>query len=227
MKLNLGAGRVIFPAEPEDKGGDEALPYPVPCYEPGWVNIDKYPNPGINIALDLFKFPWINPEAWAIEPFKDNSVDYIYCSHIVEHIPHKAELTPGLPIYWADQYRLMIEHLDGFFVFFEECWRIMKPGALMCITAPFGLSVGGLIDPTHTRLIFPQTFIYLKPAADIAPFDYHLKCNFDRIGEMWSTYDPFWYPRIKEMDEDERGLTAFTYVNVVRNFRLNLRAVKD
>ena len=56
MKINLGCGRDI---------------------KKNYVNVDTFKYDGVDVDLDLTKFPW----RWA-----DNSVDEIYTSHVLEHI---------------------------------------------------------------------------------------------------------------------------------------------
>lgn len=57
--LNLGCGFTVFKA-------------------PNVVNLDMFPNDGVNVVWDLSKTPL---------PFKDNEFDLIIANHILEHIP--------------------------------------------------------------------------------------------------------------------------------------------
>src|SRR3989344_5709565 len=54
--LNLGSGNV---------------------YLKGFVNVDYNKNRNPDVVWDLNKIPY---------PFKDNEFDYVYCSHILEHL---------------------------------------------------------------------------------------------------------------------------------------------
>ena len=127
MKLNLGCGNVIFPME---KG--EPLPYgnhlswlPPECYENGWLNVDKWGNPGVDEVVNLFAFPWIRSTTG--QPWPDNSVDFMYCGHLIEHIPHEVRVHLDTPVHlWAD-YTRFCEMLDGLYVFFYEVWRVLRP----------------------------------------------------------------------------------------------------
>lgn len=56
MKINLGAG-----SQPRE----------------GWVNVDRFPLPGIDVAHDLDVLPW---------PFKDDEADRIDGFDIYEHV---------------------------------------------------------------------------------------------------------------------------------------------
>ena len=89
-----------------------------------------------DIVHDLFVFPW---------PIKTGSVEEVRCHHFVEHIPHHRE---G----WTR---------DGWFLFWDEMWRICKPGARIEITHPYGRSDRAWWDPTHCRAVVDQSWYYL------------------------------------------------------------------
>lgn len=222
MKLNLGAGRVIFPADREKPPG-HLMPLPESCYEPGWVNVDKCDNPGVNEVLDLFKFPWIRSSNGS--PFNDESVDEIYCSHLIEHIPHNVAVSNMVPLNWMRKYNDLASDLDGWFVFFYECWRILKRDGLIHVVTPFGLSNAGLCDPTHTRLIMPGSFSYFSPDED-APFDYQLPCRFEAMSDPILRVKGEWANRVGAMGPEQMLQAAHTYFDVCDEFRLTLRAIK-
>lgn len=87
------------------------------------------------IEHDLNVYPW---------PFKDNSVDEIWCSHFVEHLPH------GLGLQ------------DGMVDFMNECWRIMKPGAIARFLTPYYANARAFQDPYHTRYITETSYLYFN-----------------------------------------------------------------
>lgn len=117
----------------------------------GFTGVDIWS--GAEVSHDLLKFPW---------PFEDNSVDELHCSHFVEHIPHGSG------------------GKDLFFAFFDECWRILKPGGTMTVIAPNARSNRGFQDPTHQRYIVAETFAYLdedwRKANKLDHYD--VLCNF-------------------------------------------------
>jgi len=43
----------------------------------GYINIDNIKNKGVDMVFNLNKYPY---------PFKNNSIDEIYCCHILEHL---------------------------------------------------------------------------------------------------------------------------------------------
>lgn len=88
------------------------------------INVDAFSNCEPDIQWDLNKMPW---------PWRDNSVDGIYASHIMEH-------------------------LTDWFAAFVECARILKPGGTLEIRVPDHTSTQdmGYIDHHHilTRYSF-------------------------------------------------------------------------
>ena len=65
MRLNLGCGRDV---------------------REGWVNVDQYPAPGVDLVVDL-------DQADKVElPWPDDSFDEIHASHIVEHLHYPLPL---------------------------------------------------------------------------------------------------------------------------------------
>jgi len=94
-------------------------------------------------------------------PWKDESVEEIHCSHFVEHIPQALR--------WP---------------FFEECYRILKPGGIMRIFVPSWKSERAYGDMTHQwPPVTAMFFFYLnqgwREANKLTYGPYALKCNFD------------------------------------------------
>jgi predicted SAM-dependent methyltransferase len=113
-------------------------------------------------AVDLFKFPW---------PFESESVDELYSSHLVEHIPAReieardirVALGP-LGVIDNDASEARADRFVGqdmFFAFMDECYRIMKTDAWMTVVVPSGRSNRAFMDPTHRRFLMQETFLYL------------------------------------------------------------------
>ena len=74
-------------------------------------------------------------------PIPDNSCFTILMSHLYEHImPHNR-----------------IKLID-------ECWRVLKPGGQLLLTAPYATSIGAFQDPTHYPCPNEATFTYFDPA---------------------------------------------------------------
>lgn len=227
LKLNLGAGKVIFPlTDREHVPWPEHLnPLPDSVFEPGWVNVDKYPNPGIQEVIDLFRFPWIRSSNG--NPWNADSVHEIHASHIVEHIPHQVSAADGLPPALRHQFVKQTEHLDGFFVFFAECWRILKPDGLVYVRCPWGPGVPGMADPSHTRYLIPGSFSYLANDNSDAPFDYHLPLRFALAEPVVLRLHEPHASQVAKMELAEAEQLVYMHFNVADEIRVVLRAVKD
>jgi hypothetical protein len=76
----------------------------------------------------------------------DETVDYVIANQILEHIGRQGEL-------------------HDWFYFWQELYRVMKPGANLRFVCPYYTSVWAWSDPTHTRAISEQTFLYLDQNA--------------------------------------------------------------
>lgn len=118
----------------------------------GFEGVDVWE--GAKHRVDLLQFPW---------PWETSSVDELHCSHFIEHIP--METRGGK---------------DLFFAFFDECWRIVKPGSRMTVICPNARSNRAFQDPTHRRFIVAETFLYLhKPWREAQKLGhYNVECNF-------------------------------------------------
>ena len=90
----------------------------------GWVNVDAFDNCKPDVKWDLNKFPY---------PFKDEEIDYIYCSHILEHV-------------------------EDLFKTIKELERILKPGGVLHIRVPHFSNGNGYNDLTHKRFFGWFTF---------------------------------------------------------------------
>lgn len=94
MKLNFGSGNLI---------------------KEGFVNADIVNYKGVDKVFDFNKYPY---------PFKENTFDYIYCSHI-------------------------LEHLDDFHKVIMELHRISKSNAVIEIFTPYFFSTKYAGEPDH------------------------------------------------------------------------------
>jgi predicted SAM-dependent methyltransferase len=138
----------------------------------GFIGVDLHaPNP--DLRFDLTKFPW---------PLKDHSVDELHCSHYVEHIPcrevEERDLVAGGEA--PTEVKKSFLGKDHLFAFFDECWRILKPGSKMLVIVPCGRSNRAFQDPTHRRFIVVELFFYLNHVwrAGNKLDHYRVNCNF-------------------------------------------------
>ena len=133
VKLNLGCG-------PAQIIGDH-------------INVDIVDFTGVDVVQDLFAFPWSELEKY------ENTVDEIFCSHLVEHIPHDVVKASDYPLAaW-----------DGFYCFFYECWKLLKTSGRMEVIVPHARSNGAFQDPTHRRFLVETSFSYLNPMSGYIP----------------------------------------------------------
>ena len=93
---------------------------------PGFVNVDIVEGEGID-AADLSK-PW---------PWPDDSVDYVYASHVIEHLPDKIHTM-------------------------NELWRVLRNGAAALIHVPTTEGSGAWQDPTHVSFWNRRSFLYFE-----------------------------------------------------------------
>lgn len=109
-----------------------------------------------DVECNLMTFPW---------PWGNNSVDEVFASHYLEHIPH------------GDGFN------DPFFKFFDEVYRILKKGGIARFVFPYYTSVRAFQDPTHLRFLGEPTFLYLtKPWRKINKLEFYpVKCNFEIV----------------------------------------------
>ena len=123
-------------------------------YQEGYTNVDIEGE--CDIKHNLNKYPY---------PFKDESVDFILASHI-------------------------IEHLDEPIKFVEECYRILKKEKVLEIVVPhvksFGASFG---DITHKHFMHESTIHSIIKNVDFELFDTTIKYGRFLI---WQKRDITW-----------------------------------
>ena len=155
--------------------------------QPGFTGIDKYEFPGVDIIQDLEKYPY---------PFKDDSVDEVFCSHYIEHVSDMVQ-------------------------FINEVHRILKPGAPATIVAPYYASMRAWQDPTHRRAISEATFLYFNKAwreTNTVDFKYlGITADFD------FTYGYVMTPDWANRSEEARSFAIRHYMNVVNDIQVVLR----
>jgi len=128
-KLNLGCGK---------------------DYKVGWVNLDYNSQYKIDINHDLDKFPY---------PFKAEEFDYIYCSHVLEHV-------------------------NDLFKTINELKRILRGGGVLHIRVPHFSNGNGYNDLTHKRFFGWFTFKQMSAGYYNKNFDFKIiKQRFNFLAE--------------------------------------------
>jgi len=150
----------------------------------GFIGIDIVKCEGVDIVHDLNVYPY---------PFEDNSVDEIFMSHYIEHVPDLMK-------------------------FMNELYRILKVGGTMSVIAPYYNSIRCWQDPTHLQPISEATFLYYnKDWRKANKLDhYPITCDFDfSLGYMFA---PEWASR----SEEAKQFAIKHYTNVVTDLQVNL-----
>lgn len=100
------------------------------------TTLDIDPNSGADVLHDLNVTPY---------PFEPDQFNEIHAYEVLEHLGRQGE--------WV-----------AFFDQFQELWRILKPGGLLCATCPSISSRWAWGDPGHTRVIQPESLVFLSQA---------------------------------------------------------------
>ncbi|MBF0310484.1 MAG: methyltransferase domain-containing protein, partial [Magnetococcales bacterium] len=97
------------------------------------VTLDINPDNKPDRVWDLTRLPL---------PFGDDSFNEIHAYEVLEHTGGQGD------------YRF-------FFAQFADLWRILRPGGVLIGTVPHWQSVWALGDPSHTRVIPKEQFVFL------------------------------------------------------------------
>lgn len=146
-----------------------------------------------DIEHNLLTFPW---------PFENESIDEIFCSHFLEHIPH------------GDGFN------DPFFDFFNEVYRILKPGGKATFITPYYTSMRAFQDPSHNRMITEATYAYLDLDWRVKEKleHYPIRANLKVIG-----YDYIYHPEYQNIDKQDQEFALKHFWNVGADMRVTLQ----
>jgi SAM-dependent methyltransferase len=121
------------------------------------------------IGVDALNFPGVDViydlrQPW---PWKDGEVDEIHCSHFLEHLTGQERIH-----------------------FFNELYRVLKPGGQARIITPHWSHERAYGDPTHQwPPVCSWTYFYLDaPWREINAPHTGYKCDFSYV--LAGTYDP-------------------------------------
>jgi SAM-dependent methyltransferase len=130
-------------------------------------------------------------------PFKDESVDAIFSSHFVEHLDGTERMK-----------------------FFDECYRILKPGGKMRHLHPYYKSVRAIQDPTHKWPPISENsyFYWDKKWREMNKLDhYPINCDFEfNIYYIWQD------PTVASKNEETRMFNIDKYWNVVADMIVDM-----
>lgn len=163
----------------------------------GFKGIDLYGEP--DIRHDLLSFPW---------PIKANSVSEVTCNHFLEHIPHHRDA-------WGE--------VDGFWLFFDELYRICKRDATLKFTHPYVWNDRAFWDPTHVRFLHEMAYCYLDKGWRLAQGldHYPVSCDFEVVTISAGLSD-----EMLLRSEQQQNYARLHYRNAVGDLEVILRARK-
>ena len=185
MRLNLGCGDVHID---------------------GYLNVDKEVECLPDKIQDLEVLPW---------DFRDNSVDQIILSHVLEHLGQTSQIYLSI---------------------IKELYRICKAGAEIAITVPHPRHDDFLTDPTHVRPILPGQFhMYSKrqnkewrdQGIANTPLADYLDVDFE-VGDVTWVLDNKWLQRLQngKMTSAELAEKAEHEYNIIKEVQIQLTVIK-
>lgn len=98
-----------------------------------FIIMDEKKLPSVDIVHDYETYPY---------PFPDNSIDFIKCVNVLEHISREKK---------------------GMIRFMDELWRILKPECQLTIAVPYGGSYEYFRDPCAVNMVNEATFAFFDP----------------------------------------------------------------
>jgi predicted SAM-dependent methyltransferase len=163
----------------------------------GFTGVDIAGSP--DVKADLLHPPW---------PFDESSVGEVACAHFAEHIPHEVG----------------VDGKDGWFVFFDELWRVCAPDALCTFVHPYVMHGRAFWDPTHVRYIHEMHWYYLdKQWREAQLLDhYNTVSDFEVVVVSGEGLDADYQSRAPEVQERLR----MREWNWIPDLRVTLKARK-
>jgi|WetSurMetagenome_2_1015567.scaffolds.fasta_scaffold347621_2 hypothetical protein len=193
MKLNLGSGpQIIAVAEGQeafknvDERKFERVDYICDLSKPKWIFTGEKPEEGTLVVKSKKNGGWY---------FNDNSVDEVFCSHFVEHLPGFDRIG-----------------------FFNELYRVLKPGAKALIITPEWSHACAYGDPTHAFPPMSSWYaLYLNKAwRDVNAPHVDYTCDFDWVhGASWDEW-------LTVKNDEMKQFAMQHYTNSIRDLHITL-----
>ena len=102
-------------------------------------------------------------------PFEANTFDEIHAYEVLEHTGAQGD------------YKF-------FFWQFSDFWRVLKPDGHLLVTCPSRHSIWAWGDPSHTRIVQPEQFVFLRQTSyqavgvsSMSDFRHIYKADFDIV----------------------------------------------
>jgi hypothetical protein len=154
----------------------------------GFRGVDCEPITDYQLSFDT-GLPW---------PFEDDSVEELRACHVIEHIDaayapewvkafESRDSSSSLPLGWITRggyrWQRTDRRKDLLLHFFDEAFRVIKPGGKFEVRWPNVQHVNASGDPTHRRFISPRLIVYLgregRETAGVS--QYVVNCNWKGI----------------------------------------------
>ncbi len=97
-------------------------------------------------------------------PFEDNSINFIWCNHVLEHM--------------RDAQNIL-----------NECWRVLKPGGIFEVKVPYGLWPGAS-KPVHHQCITECWFDWLT-RVDLWEWYQYRPWNIEKMNISYGDRGPY------------------------------------
>jgi SAM-dependent methyltransferase len=151
-----------------------------------FIGVDALAFDGVDVVHDLRITPW---------PWEDESVDEVYCSHMIEHLTG-----------------------DERVVFFNELHRVLKTGGKALIIAPDWSNARAYGDPTHKWPPVSSWFmLYLnREWRDLNAPHVDYTCDFDWVNGV------SWDPWISTRNDEFKQFALARYINTVNDLHVTL-----
>lgn len=146
--------------------------------------LDYNPSHKPDVVWDLNQHPL---------PFANNSFDEIHAYEVLEHLGRQGD------------YKF-------FFSEWSEYWRILKPNGLFFGSVPMRMSPWAWGDPSHTRIITPEQFVFLNQDA------YEEQVGHTAMSDFRSIYNGHF--TVYSIEEDKRSMTMFFILQAGRKLHL-------
>lgn len=159
-----------------------------------------------DIQHDLESFPW---------PWEDSSVDEILLIHVLEHLGQDTETYLNI---------------------IKQIYRICKDQALVHIAVPHPKHDDFLNDPTHVRIITPESIslfskkqnaMWIRDGYANTPLGIYLDVDFE-IMKITNKPDQQWLQLLKEkkVSQEEFLASARKYNNVIKEIYMVVKVIK-
>lgn len=171
-----------------------------------YTNVDKFDGPGVDLVVDLERFPW---------PFASNFVEEVIFNHSLEHMGQQSET---------------------FCRIMQELYRICLPEAKVIINVPHPRHDDFINDPTHVRPITPEMLSLFsrenclqweKTRAANSRLALYYGVDFEvehcliNIEDSWKATAEH-----EKWNQDQIQFAIQSYSNVVKEMKIRLKVIK-